>query len=65
MDPVTILAIITGARAAIEGAVSLANVAFGSGEITADQLEEIKLRASLADAEWDAIVAAAKGQTNG
>jgi len=62
MDPATIIAIITGARLAIDGAVKLAAIAAGKGEITPEQLADIKARAVIADADWDAIVAAAKAR---
>lgn len=62
MDPTTIALAIGAAREVIRTLVNAAAIANAKGEITDEQLAEIKARADLSDDRWDAEVAAARAR---
>jgi hypothetical protein len=57
MDPASIIALIGLANGLVELATREAALAEQKGAITPEQLADVKARAAVADAEWDAIVA--------
>lgn len=62
MTPAEIMFIIGSARSIIETLVTNAAIMQNNGDITPEQLAEIKAKAALSDSEWDARVAAARGR---
>lgn len=62
MSPTEIIFAIGAARSFIEVMTRQAAIMQNNGEITPEQLAEIKEKAALSDSDWDARVAAARNR---
>lgn len=62
MDFASALMLVDLAKGIIAGIINQVVLAQQKGEVTPEQLAEIKARANVTDAEWDGIVAAAQAR---
>ena len=65
MNAAAVLALIGPLSEAIRGIIHEIQLLHEQGEITAEQLAEVKRRAAISDAHWDAMVSTGKSRPPG